>query len=304
MIVVYGTVCLDLIHRVSNLPPKGGYVDVQDEFHALGGEAANTSASLRRWGADVQLVGNPLGQGPEAELLAALLRHHGLEDATLPWGDHSAPVCHILVTPDGERTMFGRGFVEMEQRGDPSLMRTQEGAWFTTDPNHGAQARAATEKAHEAGMNVYLLDFVRDEETVPQGCYWQSSTVWVGERGNLDVNKRWLEGWLKKHDCIAILTDGVDGFLLGTRAEGIRHYPAYDIPDAVDSTGAGDMFRAGMLFGLEMGWELPDTLQYAAVAAALNCRGLGAIGGLEDRTTIERHVKEHAETGAQYQVRV
>lgn len=300
MIVVYGTVCLDLLHRLPQLPSAGGYVEVFEESSALGGEACNTAAALRSWGSAVTLVGNPVGVGFEADLLLSLLDQHGLGDAVLPNSDHPAPVCHILVTPDGERSMFGRGFVEMEQRGDPSLIPYQSGYWFTTDPNHGAQARVAARRASEAEMHVYLLDFVQEDEFVPAGCIWQSSTVWVGTRGDTDANKEWLSGWLERHDCTAILTDGVNGFLLGTREFGVRHFPAMVVADPLDSTGAGDMFRAGMLFGLSQSWALADCLRFAASAAALNCRKLGAIGGLSSVDEVQAFVEQNTSVSASY----
>lgn len=301
MIVVYGTVCLDLLHRLPQLPQTGSYLEIEEDSVALGGEACNTAASLRHWGAQVRLVGNPVGTGHEADLLSLLLDQNGLADAILPTGDHPAPVCHILVTPNGDRSMFGRGFAEMEQRGDPSLVPYQAGAWFTTDPNHGSQARVAARNAVDAGMKVYLLDFVQEEEFVPSGCFWQSSTVWAGERGNLDANSLWLSKWLDKYDCTAILTDGDNGFLLGTREGGVRHFPAMIVSNPVDSTGAGDMFRAGMLFGLSQGWPLAGCLKFAASAAALNCRKLGAIAGLAGVEDIQSFIEQNTSVSELYE---
>ncbi len=301
MTVAYGTVCLDRTFSLPRLPEPGGYVEMLSERVSLGGEAANTAAAIRRWGGQVVLVGNPLGAGDEAELLSLLLQANELQDAILPQGDHLAPVCHIMVTPDGERTMFGRGFAEMETRGDPSLAPMNAGDWFTADPNHGALARNALITAHEAGMRPYALDFVRDDEQLPPGSLWQSSTSWVGKRGDLGANTRWLEAWLKNHDCTALLSDGRDGFLLGDRIKGVRTFPAWPIDGVVDSTGAGDVFRAGMLMGLDLGWPLVECLKFAASAAALNCQGLGALGGLTDRATVEDLVSSQPETAALYE---
>ena len=301
MIVVYGTVCLDLLHRVDFLPQKGGYAEITEEVHMLGGEAANTAASLVLWGADTTLVGNPIGQGAQADLLAALLRQHRLGQALLPHADHTAPVCHIFVTPDGERTMFGRGFAEMERRCDPALAPLQAGSWFTADPNHGRKAREAIALASKAGMNVYLLDFVRDDETVPVGAIWQSSTAWVGRFADAQHNCDWVSRWLERHDCFGILTDGVNGFVAGSREYGVHKYQAVDIPDSVDSTGAGDMFRAGVLFGLAAGWEIAQCFTFASTAAAFNCTKLGAIGGLESKQTIDAFLADHPEVAGHYE---
>jgi sugar/nucleoside kinase (ribokinase family) len=301
MTVAYGTVCLDRTYSLPRLPKPGGYVEMLSERVSLGGEAANTAAAIRRWGGDVTLVGNPLGSGEEAELLALLLGANGLDDAILPHGDHLAPVCHIMVTPDGERTMFGRGFADMESRGDPSLAPMSRGDWFTADPNHGALARRAVVAAHNAGMGAYALDFIRDDERLPPGCFWQSSTSWVGQRGNMEANRQWLVNWIARHGCTAILTDGGDGFHVGDRSRGVRHLPAWPIGGVVDSTGAGDVFRAGVLFGLDQKWPLVECLKFAAAAGALNCQGLGAIGGLTGRSEVEALVEAHPETAAVYE---
>jgi len=66
---------------------------------------------------------------------------------------------------------------------------------------------------------------------------------------------------------------------------GAVHYvPAFRVP-VVDSTGAGDVFHAGSIYGLLQGWPAADTLRYAAAAAALKCGKLGARSGIP---TLER----------------
>jgi sugar/nucleoside kinase (ribokinase family) len=300
MTVVYGTVCLDLTYRVPQVPPKGGYVEIAQEQRALGGEAANTAAALCKWGAECALVGNSIGTGAEADEVKRALLDHGISYARCPDGDHPAPVCHILVTPDGERTMFGRGFLEMEQRSDTSLVPHSAGSWFTADPNHGAAARRAMQEAHSAGMSCYALDLVRDDDDLPPNSFWQSSTSWVGASGDWERNTRWLQDWLDKHDVTAVLTDSDGGFLVGTRQGGIRQLPPYPAGRVVDTTGAGDVFRAGMLFCLERRKPLAECLKFAAAAAALNCEGLGAIGALPSREQVESLVAEHPGIAAKY----
>jgi sugar/nucleoside kinase (ribokinase family) len=60
--------------------------------------------------------------------------------------------------------------------------------------------------------------------------------------------------------------------------EGNRFYasPAFPV-QVVDNTGAGDVFRAGFVYGLLQKWEIPEILRFANAAAAVSCTRLGAI---------------------------
>jgi len=55
--------------------------------------------------------------------------------------------------------------------------------------------------------------------------------------------------------------------------------PAFNVT-VVDSTGAGDVFRAGFVYGLLQGWPVPEVLRFANAAAALSCTRLGAIASV------------------------
>jgi sugar/nucleoside kinase (ribokinase family) len=57
---------------------------------------------------------------------------------------------------------------------------------------------------------------------------------------------------------------------------------------AVDTTGAGDVFRGGFIYGLLQGWPVPRTLAFANAAAAVSCTRAGAIPGTPALEEIER----------------
>ena len=58
--------------------------------------------------------------------------------------------------------------------------------------------------------------------------------------------------------------------------------PGYPV-DAVDTTGAGDVFHAGFVAGLLLGLPIEQTLRVANAAAALSCRRLGGRDGIPTR---------------------
>ena len=57
--------------------------------------------------------------------------------------------------------------------------------------------------------------------------------------------------------------------------------------NAVDTTGAGDIFHAAFIYGFLQGWPLKRQLEFACAAAALNCTAIGARGGIQPVESIE-----------------
>jgi sulfofructose kinase len=66
------------------------------------------------------------------------------------------------------------------------------------------------------------------------------------------------------------------------------HYASAFHVQPLDTTGAGDIFHAGFIYGLLQDWPLPRQLDFACAAAALNCTAAGARGGIQSAENIEQ----------------
>jgi len=89
-----------------------------------------------------------------------------------------------------------------------------------------------------------------------------------------------------RYGCrLTAATLGPDGVLAW---DGSRFHAsaAYQVP-VVDSTGAGDIFHAGFIYGLLQGWEMARQLDFSCAAAAMNCMADGARGGIQTVAGIE-----------------
>jgi sulfofructose kinase len=99
------------------------------------------------------------------------------------------------------------------------------------------------------------------------------------------------------------LTPGVTTITLGQRGSvtysggEIIAVPAFEV-DAVDSTGAGDVFHGGYVYGLLRGWKLPRTLRFASAMAALKCRKLGGRAGIPGLEEVLGFMESQGGSGA------
>lgn len=93
-----------------------------------------------------------------------------------------------------------------------------------------------------------------------------------------------------------VVTEGLAGST-GLDRDGFYRQKAYKVR-VVDTTGAGDAFHAGYLYGLLRGWPMPERLKLGAVVAALKCTKPGARTGAPTICEVERFLRKEPATYA------
>lgn len=293
-VCVYGTVCVDRIRRVQSLPPPGGYVEVLEERWMPGGEALNTAIALATWGVYVALVPNALGEDERAELLWNMLAAYPSLDLRFlrRRQDVQTPTCDVYVTPDGHRTMFGMGFAHMSADSvpEPALQGTKA---FTADANPGEASVHACEQAASAGVPVVAMDLHDSARAGKVADILLTSYEWVGHDDDIAYLKRAAAQYRERFGCTVILTAGAKGCVLAERErQEVVHIPAYRAPAIVDTTGSGDVFRAGLIYGrYVLGRELEWGIRFGSAAAALNAGAMGACAGVRPVAEIEQFME-------------
>lgn len=82
------------------------------------------------------------------------------------------------------------------------------------------------------------------------------------------------------------ITDGTRGSWIFPDGGEPFHQPAFEIRDAIDTTGCGDVYHGAFLAGLAKNWDLRECAKIASAYAALNTRALGGRGALVDLATV------------------
>jgi ribokinase len=90
---------------------------------------------------------------------------------------------------------------------------------------------------------------------------------------------------------------GITTITLGSRGsvtfedDEVIFCPAFSV-ETVDTTGAGDVFHGGYLYGLLQKWPLKDTIQFASAVAAMKCRKLGGREGIPRLAEVRQFLEE------------
>jgi len=96
-----------------------------------------------------------------------------------------------------------------------------------------------------------------------------------------------LERLLELGAAAATVTCGVAGSYSLQPGGDLLHQPAFDLP-VIDTTGCGDVFHGGYLYGLLQNWALPRILRFAAACAALKAGSPGGRSGIPDLRRVEQ----------------
>ena len=257
-----------------------------------GGSAGNTAAGVAALGGRAGFIGqvapDQLGEFYRHDLTAA-----GVEFIT-PANDVGSPTARsmILVTPDGHRTMntflgaaqhLPASALDEEQIRSSSILYLEGYLWDPETPRY-AMVRAI-EVAREAQRKVAFT--LSDTFCVDRHRDGFNELLDTGRIDILFANQAEVEalaGMPHLESAVAAVKDKVETLVVTRSEDGAlavqngnrADVPAEAIRALVDTTGAGDLFAAGFLFGQARGKGLEESLRLGAICAAEVIQHYGA----------------------------
>jgi sugar/nucleoside kinase (ribokinase family) len=282
-VVGVGLNAIDYLCIVPHYPRFNSKVKMLEFRREAGGQIATALVALSRWGLKTAYIGkvgdDEWGNFTRRELKRERVDITGLVIAR----DTISQFAFIMVDQDsGERTIVWHRSdqVNLEpEELNPEIIKA--GRFLHLDGHETDSAIAAAHLAREAGMKIVLdIDSIN-----PKTPKLVSMTHILVSDGEFPCNFTGQKDPLKALRHIQQLGPEVVAMTLGKEGslaiwgDRVLRTPGFEVR-AVDTTGAGDLFHAGIIYSLLQGWDPEDSLIFANAVAALSCQKLGGRSGI------------------------
>ena len=285
------------------------YQAMAPAIECSGGSTANTMAGLASLGGRGAFIGKVC-----ADQLGSVFNHDikaaGVAFSTPPSkGGPPTARCLIFVTPDGQRTMQTYLGACVELKPDDVRLEQIQGARITYlegylwDPPEAKEAfRKAVKIAHAAGRRVALslsdpfcvgrhraefLELVENDVDILFANEAEITSLY--QTTSFDDAMAQVR---RKKDRIAALTRSEKGAVI-VSGDQVHQVPAEKVAQLIDTTGAGDLFAAGVLYGLTHGHNLPSAGRIGVICAAEIISHFGARPEVSLKDLVRTKMQHH-----------
>jgi sugar/nucleoside kinase (ribokinase family) len=295
--VGFGLNAADHLVVVPEYPAFDSKVRLLEHKQSPGGQTATAMVALKRLGLKTAYAGR-FGSDAAGQFGFASVKDEGVdtEFAEVVEGARNQMAFIIIDARSGERTIIWDRDERLAYGADEApVALVARGRVLHLDAHDPPACARMAKAARAAGTlvsadidNIYeglpgllpLIDILITSKSFPH-----KLTGISDERTSLVELKA-------RYGCAVVgVTVGTRGAMIYCNGQFFES-PAYEIPEGCrDTTGAGDAFHAGFLYGLLRGEDVEKALKLANATAALKCRDLGARAALPSRTELEEFTK-------------
>jgi len=294
-VVGMGLNSVDFLCVVPEFPTINSKMKISQFSKQGGGQVATAMVTLSRWGVRTKYIGK-IGGDELGQFSLTSLREEGVDISSVTIEPSATnQYAMILVDgPSGERTiLWDRDQRLMYREGELRKENVCLGKILHLD---GHDIRAALQCARwareEKIPTVIDLDKVEllTSELIQEIDFVITSARFPGLFTGMSNREEALVE-LQKHTpgflCVTLGHEGAVAFVNGE----LVYVKGFEVK-AVDTTGAGDVFHAGFIYGLLENWEIEEILRFANAVAALKCQDLGGRKGIPTLDEVQKLLKQ------------
>ena len=293
-VVGIGLVSVDYLCSLPRFPERNTKTGMTGFDRQGGGQAATAMVGCVRLGLRAAFVG-AVGDDPAGDFSLEALRAEGVnvDGVLVKPGRRSQCAVVLIDSSSGERTIVWDRDVCLEE-GDVRKEVVLDGRCLLVDGHNLPEEIRAARWAREAGIPVIF-----DAERVGEGTLELLGlcTFAVGSQDfptlltDASDPREALKAIHDMGPAVAGMTLGAGG-AIAYDGEVFCESPGFDV-GAADTTGAGDVFHAGLCYGALQDWPVRKTLDFSNAFAALSCRSVGGRTGIPRLQEVEEFLRAH-----------
>lgn len=282
MILVLGSINMDLFFTVSALPVRGETVLCDRTEMRPGGKGANQAYAAARAGAKTVFVGC-VGDDPFGPVVRAALAAAGCDTSQMSVVDAPTGTAAVMVEGSGENQIVVASGANLAVRADsvPARMLGPGTTLLCQMEIPVAETEAALIRAKAAGartiLNLAPAAAISDAGLAAVDILVVNeieARMLAPDGESVSAIARSLSG---SHHLTCIITRGAEGAVVSEVGGTPSSYPAPPIVAVVDTVGAGDAFVGALAAALDKGSSTAEALPRALVSGALTCIKHGAM---------------------------
>ena len=306
-IAIAGTILVDKINEISAYPQAGELTKIKSVQKSVGGCVPNVAIDLKRICPEltVKAVGK-IGDDENGEYVKSVFSENGVEISDVKVGADRTSFTEVMSISGGQRTFFTYagassdfGCADVDFEG-LNVQMLHLGYFLLLDRIDGGDGLMLLKAAKEKGVttSIDLVSENSDRYSLVLPClpYVDNLIINEVEAGNLTgiepkrENLVAIAQKLKEYGVLDRVIIHTPEIGVCVSKNGVQLVPAYALNEnfIVGTTGAGDAFCAGALFGIYQGKTDKEILEFASAAAVAALSSADATSGL--RT--EKEIKE------------
>ncbi len=311
-IALCGNVLVDRINLIHAYPKAGELTKITGLDKSVGGCVPNVGIDLKKIcpELEVRAIGN-IGRDDNGTYLREVLSAHGLELSGLKTVEDATTFTQVMSVPGGQRTFFTYAGADgslcaedLELSVNPPAI-LHLGYFLLLKKVDEGEGLKILQKASEAGV-LTSIDLVSENSDryhlvlpcLPYTDFLIINELEAGKLAETEPTPENLPTIVQKLKAMGVRKKVIIHMpdrALCCSDEGVTLVPSYDIPEeaVVGTTGAGDAFCAGALYGIYQGKPDREILEFASAAAVMALSTADATGGLCTEAEILEHCKQY-----------
>ena len=309
-IAIAGSILVDNINEISAYPSAGELTKIKGVQKSVGGCVPNVAIDLKRICPDliVKAVGK-IGADENGEYVKEVLSKNGVEIEDISVGTNKTSFTEVMSVTGGQRTFFtyagassdfGVNDVPMSAL---NVKMLHLGYFLLLDKIDNGDGELLLKKAKEQGVktSIDLVSENSDRYSLVLPCLKYVDNLIINE-----VEAGALTGIEPKSENLVKIAQKLKACGVSERViihtpemgvcvseKGVECVPSYALPDnfIIGTTGAGDAFCAGALFGIYQNKTDREILEFASAVAVAALSSADAISGLREEKEIQELCK-------------